>query len=364
MMMVSGLPARAQGLVHVSYHQFWLADDEPIPRPPFVVRNGLILAQRGTAVILTGIHTGHVAVSVEVRDSPPQEVDLQGWDEVAEVALEAVSGRVRVRAMMVDSPDLPVFTQAGPGHYRVRVHARGRDTAIDLVAHEPVEDFLIVVWPGAPSPDVLLGPPAARGGPAPKLPAALIETQLVGKPWPGARIDQGLPLRQSLGVIDGELWLQGRAMRTMRRLVIVSLLAMTSALVSGTYAPVHGMLNASSSQGPDQAAARRQALAAARAQMAAAGLPQAPPQPAPHSQTQPPSCSQLLEKLREAAAASGQRYVQCAEPRPASKAALNAASRDAALNGASSVSPQASPFPGGPQAPPPVPAPATSPPAR
>ncbi len=56
---------------------------------------------------------------------------------------------------MDDPPDLPVLTPAGPGSYRVRVHARGRDTAPDGVAEEPLEDYLLTVWPAPPRSDTV-----------------------------------------------------------------------------------------------------------------------------------------------------------------------------------------------------------------
>ncbi|UFR07234.1 hypothetical protein KBP30_00745 [Streptomyces sp. Go40/10] len=35
----------------------------------------------------------------------------------------------------------------GPGDYRLRVHTRGRDTAVDLAPHDVTEWYLIQVWP-------------------------------------------------------------------------------------------------------------------------------------------------------------------------------------------------------------------------
>src|SRR6266498_3515843 len=149
---MSELIAAAQGAVPVAYHTFWLADTGVNgPQLPLTPSNGLIVAQPGIAVIFTGIHTGKVAVSIEVRNQAPQ-VTTSGWDEVVEVTMEVITGRVVVTGAQADAPDnLPVLTQGGPGHYRVRVHARGRDTAVDLVAVEPVEDYLIMVWPGRPA---------------------------------------------------------------------------------------------------------------------------------------------------------------------------------------------------------------------
>ncbi|WP_016906775.1 hypothetical protein [Streptomyces xiaopingdaonensis] len=51
--------------------------------------------------------------------------------------------------------DLPILTPRGAGHYRVRVHARGRDTEPDGFVEEPVEDYLLIAWPQPPEPDVI-----------------------------------------------------------------------------------------------------------------------------------------------------------------------------------------------------------------
>ncbi|AEY86642.1 hypothetical protein SHJG_1366 [Streptomyces hygroscopicus subsp. jinggangensis 5008] len=43
--------------------------------------------------------------------------------------------------------ELPVLSFAGPGDDRLRVHARGRDTAIGLAPEEVTEGYLVRVWP-------------------------------------------------------------------------------------------------------------------------------------------------------------------------------------------------------------------------
>ncbi|MEU1406644.1 hypothetical protein ABZ471_30550 [Streptomyces sp. NPDC005728] len=56
-----------------------------------------------------------------------------------------------VRGLMDDlDEELPVLSFDGPGDYRLRIHARGRDTAIDLAPDEVTEWCLIQVGP-APS---------------------------------------------------------------------------------------------------------------------------------------------------------------------------------------------------------------------
>jgi hypothetical protein len=121
---------------------FPISFEEP-PMPA----NGLFSVLPGSMNVYVGASSGSVTVSVEPRDTPPATVELDGWDEVAEADLHALAGQVSVVALMADSPDLPNLTVQGAGLYRVRVHARGRDLKTDLVAFEPIEDYLIQVWP-------------------------------------------------------------------------------------------------------------------------------------------------------------------------------------------------------------------------
>ncbi|MEU0250885.1 hypothetical protein ABZ192_42705 [Streptomyces sp. NPDC006235] len=52
--------------------------------------------------------------------------------------------------LMDDPADLPSLASQGPGSYRLRVHARGRDRAVDqTVVDEVVESYLIQSWPAA-----------------------------------------------------------------------------------------------------------------------------------------------------------------------------------------------------------------------
>lgn len=148
-------PVRATGVVDVHHHMYYLSEGEGIPRLRAMPRNGLIVVDVDTGWIFVGASDGLVNVSVEARHSPPAVVNADGWDEVVEVSMSSDRGLVRVTAGMSRSPDLPAITAAGPGHYRVRLHARGRDTAPDLVAFEPAEDYLLVAWPGPTTPEIV-----------------------------------------------------------------------------------------------------------------------------------------------------------------------------------------------------------------
>lgn len=74
------------------------------------------------------------------------------WDEAVDVGTHATNGQLRIRTLGADVPaGLPVLTAAGPGWYRVRVCAAGRDLHLDGTSLEqPHERYLIQVWPGEP----------------------------------------------------------------------------------------------------------------------------------------------------------------------------------------------------------------------
>ncbi|MEU8470568.1 hypothetical protein AB0F30_22160, partial [Streptomyces sp. NPDC029006] len=54
----------------------------------------------------------------------------------------------------------------GPGDYRLRIHARGRDTAIDLAPDDVTEWYLIQVWPAPPRKPQCCARPTATAHPS------------------------------------------------------------------------------------------------------------------------------------------------------------------------------------------------------
>ena len=128
-------------------HQFLLSDFPVSFDEPPVPANGLFSVLPGKVTIYVGASSGAITVTVEPRENPPEVVELDGWEEVAEADVDVPAGQLGVRAIMADSPNLPLLSAHGPGLYRMRVHARGRDIATDIVAFEAVEDYLIQAWP-------------------------------------------------------------------------------------------------------------------------------------------------------------------------------------------------------------------------
>ncbi|WOX17068.1 hypothetical protein [Streptomyces sp. N50] len=171
-------PTRASGTVQVDCHAFELTDSEDRAPMGYDTSNGLVFSRPGHGVICTGVSGGPVNVSVESRRCPPPHIDSGAWDEIVDHSVETLTGALRVTSVMDDPPDLPHLTPQGPGTYRIRVHARGRDTAPDGVTSEPVEDYLLIVWPADPRPDTVhkqtdaygAGLRAQRSRPAPAIP--------------------------------------------------------------------------------------------------------------------------------------------------------------------------------------------------
>lgn len=130
----------SRGNVWVSSHQIVLRGiEDPPPNFPGIFPNGLVATGVDTdgATIVTGISMGLVDVTVELADEAPP-LALEEREEVVEISIESSHGSLHVFGLDGDLSDLSNLASSGPGHYRLRVHARGRDTKIDGVARTPV----------------------------------------------------------------------------------------------------------------------------------------------------------------------------------------------------------------------------------
>ncbi|EPH46028.1 hypothetical protein STRAU_0909 [Streptomyces aurantiacus JA 4570] len=138
----------------MEYHQFLIFDPEgPVTDEELdVSADGVTALSEGRVEIHTGIRSGDVQVTVAAYSSTP-EADPGPWQEVTELSIHSPSGEVLVGALMDDLEDeLPSLAVGGSDHHRLRIHARGRDTAIDLTPDEITEHYLIQCWPAPPAP--------------------------------------------------------------------------------------------------------------------------------------------------------------------------------------------------------------------
>ncbi|MEX2981168.1 hypothetical protein [Streptomyces sp. C36] len=116
-------------------------------------------------VVSTGMRSGSLKLTVEVLDAPPlppSAAERERYSEIVEVSLALDGLEAGVFSLPEETnpwePDedgdqepprtardiFPRFSGAGPGPYRVRVHARGRDASRDGEAG--AEEHLIRVW--------------------------------------------------------------------------------------------------------------------------------------------------------------------------------------------------------------------------
>jgi hypothetical protein len=107
-------------------------------------------AVRGRLFLVTGMHTGVVALTVELHDAAPPVDD--GWEDVVEVSFRPEGmatllcwGGAAAWPLDLDQAD-----------YRVRYCSEGRDQAAAAFStnSEPeIDSYLLQFWPHPPQPD-------------------------------------------------------------------------------------------------------------------------------------------------------------------------------------------------------------------
>lgn len=144
--------------VHASGNLFQLidGDDAAFPDPATLeASNGLLCALERGGIVLTGVDMGPVLVSVEPLDAEPP-VDLDSWEEIVDVSIEAPTGRLGVVSNLIpDYLGLPLLTAHAAGTYRVRCNAKGRTRALKAIVDEPLEEYLLQAWPAPHVPPVV-----------------------------------------------------------------------------------------------------------------------------------------------------------------------------------------------------------------
>lgn len=149
---------RLDGEVHVHYGQIYVVSDPESVGPDmleaFVGQSvGLCgAAIPGALWLTTGLHTGNVGFTVEVRSAAPP-LD-PAWEDVVEVSFRPVSPRSMLMQWAGEACwelDLKEID------YRVRYCAQGMDQARQQdtrLGDEPLLDrYLLQFWPAPPEPD-------------------------------------------------------------------------------------------------------------------------------------------------------------------------------------------------------------------
>jgi len=140
------------GVVDVDFHQFTISSgygpDEP------VLDGSACLLRFPTATrvaVMSGVATGPVTVHTQALSQAPTAV-ADGWQDVAEVSLVVGEDPLVVGGWNLALGEDERLDVAGPGTYRVRVHANGRDTDYDAAVFEPVEQYVVQAWPAPYAP--------------------------------------------------------------------------------------------------------------------------------------------------------------------------------------------------------------------
>lgn len=108
-----------------------------------------------------GVSHGPVNVTITVHGAEPT-LDPGPWEDVVEGGIPRTGGGLALFGWDAVSGD-PVLTEPGEpvvphreGGYAVRVHARGRARCYDGPTKEPLEDYLVELWPmRTPKPPVV-----------------------------------------------------------------------------------------------------------------------------------------------------------------------------------------------------------------
>jgi len=130
-----------------AHHLLYLREDGHLPVRPYLAEvEGLVYASPGAVVILTGVDSGPVSVVVEHHDAAPGKPS-DSWEETGEIHFVAIDGLARLGSFGSTVAAGPPVTPPGPGRYGLSVSCRGRGVAFDETVSEPVEDYLIRVWP-------------------------------------------------------------------------------------------------------------------------------------------------------------------------------------------------------------------------
>ncbi|MFI7162763.1 transposase [Rhodococcus erythropolis] len=136
---------KQSGVAVVDHHQFVVGSRDAETYEPLETGSAMEVGPN-FVTILTGIAYGPVALTVEVLDYVPSELDPSAVWEVIEEATIKISKPVRVVTM--DGELSSDFTRVsiGKGLHTFRVSGLGRDSNWDLTVTEPVESYLLQVW--------------------------------------------------------------------------------------------------------------------------------------------------------------------------------------------------------------------------
>ncbi|MEV4063806.1 hypothetical protein [Nonomuraea dietziae] len=139
--------------LHVTFGQAYLIDYGRLAPEAFLDDHpehpvGIIRVKDNKALLVTGLHTGIVGLSVTVADHDPG-AGTDGYEDIVEISFRSEIGRVSLcewaGERVHELPELP----SGPGWYRLRYHAVNMDEGAEVNSSMDVvvDRYLLQIWP-------------------------------------------------------------------------------------------------------------------------------------------------------------------------------------------------------------------------
>jgi hypothetical protein len=122
------------------------ASDDDVGKVVDLGIDKVISAEGASAYVRTRVQNSAICVTVKAFTRRPS-ISLRHWDRVVETGIDSPTGRLFVTGSDSDAR-LPNLAASGRGHYMIRVYVRNQDKAEESVTELPVEEHLIVVYPG------------------------------------------------------------------------------------------------------------------------------------------------------------------------------------------------------------------------
>lgn len=137
--------------LRVENAQYYLApaDGSDVETNGDGIEDGLMHASPDSIAIYTGTQMGTIDLDVRVLAGSPGEPEDpdRHWDVIVERSFSTASGARRIWAVESPREDFPTIPAGGT--FRLRAHARGRDSAR---FGEPGEEHLLLIWPAPMEP--------------------------------------------------------------------------------------------------------------------------------------------------------------------------------------------------------------------
>jgi hypothetical protein len=128
----------------IQYNQYWICADDVSEDDANAIdiAPGLAQWQPGEVIVTAADQDRSLDVEIVLLDEPPTAGVKDPWLDSVEFSIETTTGEIRLIQLM-DGPRGPNLAVHGPGGYRLRLSASGRDP---IAGKKPREQHRLEVW--------------------------------------------------------------------------------------------------------------------------------------------------------------------------------------------------------------------------